>query len=35
MAISMLAGAAGGLITAAGSLVGGRARRKREAASRA
>ena len=35
MAISMLAGAAGGLITAAGSLVGGRARRKREAASKA
>ena len=31
----MLAGAAGGLITAAGSLVGGRARRKREAASKA
>jgi hypothetical protein len=35
MAISMLAGAAGGLITAAGSLVGGRARKKREAASKA
>lgn len=35
MAISMLAGAAGGLITAAGSLVGGRARRKREAAAKA
>ena len=35
MAFSMLAGAAGGLITAGGSLIGSRARKRREAASKA